>query len=218
VDAKKELLNGMSNPLTERIKIAHNKTDLDILEEAFKLYELELKDRQKRPELFGRMVFIDERPGANGKDEGFWHIASIGEDDTKYDMFPCQNHVAHTICRFKCDSDHNENYLKESNSIPCVFRAQKMNLVKEIIELANTDKNHPNIRIWQQVNQKGKRLLIRYINDGVNLDYVLVFQIEYTKAKSDIRWYRLITGYPVVLKSYKRRFDKEFSEYKKRKK
>ncbi|MBO0962459.1 hypothetical protein J1P26_22455 [Neobacillus sp. MM2021_6] len=208
----------MSHSLNEQIVMDPSKSDYDILEESFRLYELEIKNRQKRPELFGRQVYINVNPGPDGKDYGFWHIASIGEDDTKFDMFPCENHIAHRICRYKCDSEHQDNFLQEINSVPCIYRAHRVNWIKEIIDLANKDRNHPNLRIWQQAGKKGKRLLIRFINEDVSMDYVLVFQIEYKPNKSDIRWYRLITGYPVVLKSYKKRFNKEFLEYKGRKK
>jgi hypothetical protein len=188
----------------------------ELFEKSYQIFVEELKNRDSRPLLFGKFLYINERAGAQGKDEGFWHLASIGEDDTKFDMFPCQNHESHSICNYLCEADHEENYLKEINSIPCIYRAHKINWVKEIIDLASSEPSHPNIRIWKQKTKWDTRLKIRYVNK--HIDFILIFAIVYNEKRDDIKMYKLITAYPVVLKSYKRRFDREYEEEKKKKK
>jgi hypothetical protein len=187
-----------------------------IFERSYEIFVDELKDKANRPKLFGKFLYIDERVGGQGKEEGYWHLASIGEDDTKFDMYPCQNHEAYSMCDYLCEAEHKDNFLRGINSIPCIYRAHKINWVKEIIELANRDPDHPNIRIWRQKTKRDKRLKIRYIN--THIDYVLIFAIVYNDKRSDIRMYKLITAYPVVLKSYKKRFDREYEEEQEKKK
>jgi hypothetical protein len=186
----------------------------ELFEQSYQIYINDLKNRDNRPNLLGKFLFIDESSGAHGKDRGFWHLASIGEDDSKFDMYPCQNHEAYTICSYLCESGHKDNFLKDDNSIPCIYRAHKINWVREIINLVNCNPSHPNIRIWKQKTKSDSRLKIRYLNNEI--DYVLIFAIVYNERRNDIRMYKLITAYPVVLKSYKRRFDKEYEEEKKK--
>jgi hypothetical protein len=197
------------------VPIDINKYDdvMEVFEEAHALFSEQIINRDNRPKLFGRFIYFDETKKIQDKEDSYWHIASIGEDDYKYDMYPCQNHIAQMRCKFQCNSDHPDNFLRSYNSIPCLFRAHKINWIKNIIDLANQDSNHPNLKIWKKEHKKPreKRLFIRYLNPPI--DYVLIFTIVYTPNKNDIKYYKFITAYPVVLKSYKRQFDKDYERY-----
>lgn len=200
--------------------IEHYEDEQTIFADSYSLFCKKLLDRDNRPELLGRFIFIDESQ-IQGREDGFWHIASIGEDfddkkaDYKFDMYPCQNHVAYEKCIYKCEINHPENYLREINSIPCIYRAHKINWVWDIINLVNENRNHENLYIWRKKHHKSgdKRLFIRYLDEVI--DYIIIFQIVYNKEKNDIRMYKFITAYPVVMKSYKAQFDKDFNKYAK---
>ena len=186
-----------------------------IFDHAYSIFEEELKAKDTRPRLLDRFIYIDVSTEICGKSTVFWHLASIGADDKKYTKLPCTGDVAENKCVFKCDVDATDNFLKEENGIPCIFRASRIRWVKESIELANKKLPAPLLRVWQQRNQKTqeKNLLVRIMYDEV--DYVLVFRIAY--KNSDIHMYHLMTGYPVVLPGYKRRFDKEYENYTRKK-
>lgn len=207
---------GTIEALLEEDQISIEKYNNDpskVFEQAYSIFKNEILPREKRPKLFGKFIYIDEKLGAKNIENSFWHIASIGEDDSKYDMFPCENHVASMYCKFKCNVNHDENFLKEDYSIPCLFRAHKIGWIKSIINLANMDKGNPQLKIWKVFYKRTweNRLLIRYMNGLI--DYVLIFSIVYKERKTDINYYKFVTAYPVVLKSVKQRFDKEYKKY-----
>jgi hypothetical protein len=207
----------MSSILSSPMNIESYEKNQELFDSAYELYQSDLKDRDNRPQLFGKFLYIDEVTAQQGKDRGFWHVASIGEDDAKFDMYPCVNHISHARCDFQCNPNHTANFLSNDNSIPCIYRAHKIIWIREIILLANINRKHPNLRVWKQKSKRGgdTRLLIRYLDSGV--DFIIIFSVVYDNKKRDIRMYKLITAYPVVLKSYKRRFEKEYNESLKKK-
>ncbi|WP_028976432.1 hypothetical protein [Sporolactobacillus terrae] len=204
----------MENSLPQPIDIVDSNNDR-LFERAYDIFISEMLDRSNRPTLFGKFIFIDERLTVKNKEASFWHVASIGSDDTKYDMFPCENHIAEKYCVFQCQYNDEQNYLKSENSIPCIFRAHKVNWIRIIIELANNNRRNVHLRIWKRwvKTRRGreKRLFIRYVDRPT--DYVLIFSIVYNHDKTDIAMYKFITAYPVVLKSFKFEFNKDYEQY-----
>lgn len=128
-------------------------------------------------------------------------------------MDTCENDISHCKCIYMCDVLHKDNFLVEENSIPCIFRANKVIWIKEIISLANQNKNHENLKIWKWIDNKTKEktLKIRYMDKGKDIDYILIFAI---KNKNNDIYYLLKIAYPVKLKSYRCRFNKEYEKYK----
>lgn len=182
-----------------------------IIDEAYLFYKQFFLDRETRPKIKGNFIYMNESLIEN-KENGFWHISSIGEDETKFDSFPCNNDILSTECIFQCDSDHEDNFLKKINSIPCVYRANRIPVLLHVINLYN-DGNKDNIMSWIQ-NKKGtsdKNLMIRYKDKLI--DYILIFRINRDKKSGKLNNYQFVTAYPVVLKSYKRRFDGEYKEF-----
>ena len=186
-------------------------SDACVFEQSYAIFEAELKDKDSRPRLLDRFVFINFDDEIQGKPKAFWHIASIGADDSKYEKIPCAGDPAESFCEYQCDPDHTGNFLRAVNSIPCCFRACRIRWVAEILKLANENPPTPLLRVWKQKNQRTgeNNLLIRLTDNEV--DYVVVFRVSY--KNSDIYMYQLMTAYPVVLPGYKRRFDKEYENY-----
>ncbi|MDM0600252.1 hypothetical protein KLF26_00280 [Clostridium perfringens] len=181
----------------------------DIFKKGYEIFCSELLERENRPLLLGKFLYIDERELHDGKANGFWHCSSMGEDDTKFDQDPCENDITKELCKYKCDVRCESNFLKEKRRVPCVYRANRIIWIRKIIDLVN-EKKFDCIKIWKCFNKRTrtKDLKIWY-DDGI-ISYVLIFEIQYNENKNDIRMYVLKSGYPVVLKSYKRRFQKEF--------
>lgn len=189
-------------------------TDEKLFEESYKIFEKELRLLENRPQLLGENIYIDCKDFADdGKELSYWHICSIGADDSKFDMYPCLNDTVKNICQYQCEVEHEENFLKDRNSIPCLYRASKIFWIKEIIELANQDQENENIRIWKTKDKQAHdNLLIRYVT--ATIDYVIIFVIQKPGSKY---LYRLKTAFPIVLKSYKKRYDREYLSYQKAK-
>lgn len=185
----------------------------DIFQKGYEIFCDDLLKRENRPLLLGRTIYIDEKQLYDGKANGFWHCSSMGKDDTKFDQDPCENDITKKYCKYRCNIECESNFLKEEGRIPCVYRANRIVWIRKIIDLVNQGKLNF-IKIWKCINKRtrSKDLKIWY-DDGI-ISYVLVFQIRYNENKSDIKKYVLKTGYPVVLKSYKRRFQREFESGK----
>lgn len=161
----------------------------------------------------GKRLFIDGRESIEEKILPFWHLASQGKDELKYDMFQCENHEVKRICVTECDFESDSNFLKEFDRIPCIYRASKIQTFIDIIELFNNNPQDPRIKTWTVKENGGKNLKIRFIDKEQDIDYIIIMKINYTKGMTDISQYRLVTAYPVIMKSYKNRFDKEYNTY-----
>lgn len=200
--------------LSDPLYPVNYKDDISLFEDSYKIFDENLRNIEKRPRLWGKKIFIDCTNFADdGRELSYWHICSIGADDSKYDMYPCLNDSAGSKCQYKCDVDHEENFLKDKNGIPCVYRASKIIWLIEILRLANLGGSRY-IKIWKTQNKKTRQvdLLIRYESEII--DYVIIFKIQ--NAESEYP-YRFKTAFPIVLKSYKRRYDKEYINYTKTK-
>jgi hypothetical protein len=160
----------------------------------------------------GKRLFIDGRESIDEKIIPFWHLASQGKDELKYDMYPCENHELKKICVQKCEFDIEDNFLKDIDRIPCIYRASKIQTFIDVIKLYNENSDDPRIQKWTIKEKDGKHLKIRFIDKQKDIDYIIIMRINYCKGMTDISQYRLITAYPVIMKSYKKRFDREYRE------
>lgn len=156
-----------------------------------------------------------------GIEEIFVHLITLGDEDAKFDMYPCQNHQTSTWCKTKCNQysgganrygfPNGSDFI--ANRVECVYRAYHLPYLPYIIDCVNNGDEVDKISMWEIPNKKNKRysrLHIRYQDETI--DYIVFLDINYNHEKP---FYSLISGYPVVLKSYKRRFDKEYRIYKK---
>ncbi|MBQ2835782.1 MAG: hypothetical protein IJE68_02980 [Clostridia bacterium] len=164
----------------------------------------------------GKRLFIDGRSSTNGKIDAFWHLASQAKDELKYDMYPCENHETKKYCLQKCIFDTERNFLKDIYRIPCIYRASKIQTFIDVINLYNQNPADPRIKQWTIKENDGKHLKIRFTDDERDIDYIIILKVNYNKTKTDISQYMLITAYPVIMKSYKRRFDREYQEHGKK--
>lgn len=191
----------------------------EIFDEAYKklekfLYKSKTEDEIEFNDLKinGKRLFIDGRESINNKILPFWHLSSQGSEELKYDMYPCENHELKKFCIQKCMFDTEDNFLKDINRIPCIYRASKIQTFIDIINLYNQNPEDPRIQKWTVKEKDGKHLKIRFIDKEQDIDYIIIMRVNHNKKMTDILQYRLITAYPVIMKSYKKRFDREYRE------
>lgn len=178
------------------------------------LYKEKTKDKIEFNDIKinGRRLFIDGRQSIDNKILPFWHLVSQGEDDLKFDMYPCENLELKKICVQECELDNENNFLKDIKRVPCIYRASKIQTFIDVIDLYNQNPKDPRLQTWTRQEKDGKHFKIRFIDKHQDIDYIIITKILYTKGKTDISQYRLITAYPVVMKSYKKRFYREYNE------
>lgn len=153
-------------------------------------------------------VFIRNDKGKYLKSEPdiFWHISSIGEEEfgevaSNSDVLLCMNTPFVQMCGGDCKNPSNR---LSDKRIPCCFRADSIKFFSQLIEFQNN--NDPNCYSWIY----NKRLFVRKIID--NKDFVAIFDFgkkDYKGKKTLI----LITFYPIVLYSLRKKFDKRYNEY-----
>ncbi|MDU4950980.1 MAG: hypothetical protein E6X21_01395 [Clostridium sp.] len=186
----------------------------DLIDESYIRYKDDMINRERRPKLLGKNIYIDEKTLYDGKENGFWHCSSMGKDDAKFDQYPCENDITKSVCQFRCNINAENNFLRDKDRVPCVYRADRSIWIKEIIELVNENKLN-NIKMWKYKDNRKKVTDFKIWYDDGDISYIVIFQIKYTENKSDILKYIFKSAYPVVLKSYRKRFLKEFNESKK---
>ena len=145
----------------------------DLFDDAYAVFQVELNFRDNRPTLFGKRIFIDATSQIDNKIIGFWHMASIGADDSKFDMFPCSNDEAIGRCVFLCNADHSENFLKHMNSTPCIYRASRVGWVRQIIEIAGS-REESYLTVWTHDDNRGQKCLHLRYRSGL-IDYIVIF-------------------------------------------
>jgi len=183
----------------------------DLFDDAYTVFQVELNLRDNRPTLFGKRIFIDATSEIDGKIIGFWHAASNGPaEDSKFEMLPCANDDAIGKCIFECNMDHPENFLKDTNRTPCIYRACRVGWISQIIRIADSCKKPNTIIVWTSDNQRGEKFLNLRYRCG-SIDYIVIFKISY--KNKEIVCFRLITAYPIVLRRYKRRYEKECRDF-----
>ena len=62
-----------------------------LFSESYAMFKKDMLSRENRPMLLGKTIYIDEQLLYDGKENGFWHCSTMGQDDTKFDQDPCEN-------------------------------------------------------------------------------------------------------------------------------
>ena len=172
---------------------------------AYSYFEKELNDRNKRPTLFDKQVYIEAKEIIHDRPQGFWHIISL-ENTHRFKILPCVNDKCISLCNQNCIYAHHPVSIKYGFEVRnvCLLRASRLPWITEIIKLASRD--DPSIKVWLKPG-KGKqssKLHLRYTNDGA--DYILIFSVEKYV-------YRLISAFPVFYTQDKADFDKDSKEF-----
>lgn len=175
-----------------------------IFDECNTFFKETILNKEKRPLLDGREIFIPIEWMEDRKAKLFWHICSIEPKKHDLSILPCTNDAASSVCEENCIKLNNSIYLDDKDRAKCIYRAVRIAWVKEIIELHNS--NDPRVKYWEKLNSyKKDRIYLRFQEDGN--DYVIVFE-----KKSEKRVV-LVTAYPVFYRNAKYDFDMDYRNY-----
>lgn len=178
--------------------------DADI-DAAYEYFQQNINDRNMRPVLFDKEVFIEAHEKIEDRPQGFWHIISL-EKSHRFNVLPCVNDENIALCRQNCANGFRQiiiKYGKETRNI-CLLRASRLPWIVDIINLAN--KGDPSVKVWLTKSGKKKipKLYLRY--DQLGVDYVVIFSVEKHN-------YRLISAFPVFYTQQKALFDEKYSKH-----
>lgn len=187
----------LSSPLTLCGDIA------DGLIIAYDYFSHYINDKENRPQLFGKKIYVEAHEWIEDRPEGFWHLVSLEEKHHFQKILPCINDSSTALCKQNCNTKQKMIAIKmgtENRSL-CLYRASRIPWVVDIINLANN--NDPDVCVWIKPSTNGSsdKLYLRYNHDGA--DYVVIFSVEK-------KFYRIIAAFPVFYLSEKEAFDKEY--------
>lgn len=175
------------------------------IEIAYNFFQNELNNRQKRPTLFDKEVFIEAHEQIDGRPQGFWHVISL-EEKHQFKVLPCVNDQNISLCAQNCIDSHHVISIKnksERRNI-CLLRASRLPWIVDIIKLAS--RNDPSVSVWLKAGhgKQSEKLYLRYNHAGA--DYILIFSAEK-------HYYRLISAFPVFYNNDRIKFEKDAKTY-----
>lgn len=192
----------MSHELSPTLCLCNDKElNIDI---AFEFFSTNLNDPNHRLRLFGKQVYYEAYEMLESKIVGFWHL--ISTKLINLTSLPCNNDIVRKQCDDNCIKLSRMVEIKNEKEtrVVCLYRASHLPWIMDVIKLAN-EKN-VNIQCWQLIdNNNRKKLYVRY--KYATVDYVLILSDQN-------KIYRLLTAYPVFLQREKRKFDRDYSNYK----
>lgn len=193
----------MPNKLSPVLNLSNNFEEN--IEAAYDYFQENIFNKENRPTLFGKGVFIEAHERINGKPEGFWHIISM-EESHRFKVLPCVNDSSIDCCGQNCVTPCHQIVIKMGTEVRniCLLRASRLPWIIDILHMANN--KDPDLKCWKMQNaNKNEKLYIRYKNGAA--DFILIFSIEKL-------FYRLISAFPVFYIKDKTAFDKDYAENK----
>lgn len=171
----------------------------EAIEKMYSIYVKEIMPKEKRPELFGKFIYINSKEWIDQKAEMFWHMISLG-DNEKFNIYPCNNLSCGLICEENCKRKVRQISIggNRKRNI-CLYRGTMISWLIEIIALANNKDSA--VQVWV----KEGKLHLRMVHETV--DYIAIFEIKKNM-------YVLITAYPVFYISSKRNYTQDYYSYK----
>lgn len=183
--------------------------------------------KESRPLYKGKFIFFnmdkDLEINTNGittiqtlpLPERFFHIISLEDGWSKYNVSPCNNDDSIEYCKNDCKLY--KSTIKEFrliNRTECYYRLMRINRIPEVISLANN--NDYNIKEWTEVerDKKGNKIYKRFIRYKHKKDDYIVILKEKRK-RGQVEEYSFITGFPVFGRVNKDKYDKKYDNYKK---
>lgn len=200
-----------SSKLSSPIDISHLYRLPDIEDYIYDFFKRNLMNSSYRKKLHGKFIYMNCNQWINYKNEVFWHISSLNENE-KFNILPCNNCLSSEKCPLNCISPTRKVIMKnkETRNI-CLYRAIRINWINEIIELANN--GDESIKTWnKKILGKGKnkqQYFVRFTHEAV--DYILLFEEKYKNGI--LEYYYFITAFPIFYINSKRKYDEDYLAY-----
>jgi hypothetical protein len=189
-----------SSKLPNVINVDGFTTRSQVLDAAYKVFFEEIGNKNIRPRLFGRFIYVDCMKKVNSRPEIYWHI--VGLTDGTEGAVQCSHEKANTLCQDNCVNKYDQVVLTDGKRNCCCHRAVRVHWIKEIIRLANA--NDPSIKVWIKDN----KLHVRFLHETV--DYIIILLDDPSKGSKNLFF---ISAFPVIFERYKQQYDKDLTEF-----
>lgn len=202
-----------SNKLSPAINISSLSNSSNIIDYLYQVFKNGFLLPTKRPNLYGKFIFVNCNNWINNKAETFWHLISLSIDES-FNILPCNNDTVLPSCDNNCIKSATQVMLNNGQARNiCFYRGVRIEWINDIIKLANN--NDPNIKVWRKKVTSGGRpaiqLYLRFQHETA--DYVLIFEEKYKEG--NVSQYFFITAFPVFYINTKSGYDRDYIQYTK---
>lgn len=144
----------------------------------------------------------------------YLHLGSMGKNENnKYDTFPCQNDKTSNLCIGDCTDKQNFITHHKEGAIErmlCTFRISRLEWVKTVIELAETDDSHIKTIVKDEIKNGRTTRVWKVWYSHNKTDFLVILMERHNKLI-------FITGYPIVMKSMRKGLKDEWKIYSNKK-
>lgn len=172
-------------------------------------------NKDLRPKLFGKFIFVNCKNWINYKSETFWHLVAFEEgESSSFNILPCNNDIAGQKCPVNCIEKIYSVELNENKRDICFYRGARINWINQIIDLAN--KRDPDVRLWRKKestkksNKIEEKTYIRFKHESA--DYLIVLAEKKDKHGKLVN-YNFVTAFPVFYLNKKRIYDEDYAKF-----
>lgn len=185
------------------------------LDHFYEVFKSRFMNKEVRPELFGKFIFVNCKNWIDYKSETFWHLVAFDEGESgSFNILPCNNDVAGQKCPVNCINKLHTVELNHKKRDICFYRGARINWINQIIDLAN--KRDPNIQLWRKkeynkrVTKEEEKTYIRFKHEGT--DYLIVLAEKKDKHGKLLN-YHFVTAFPVFYLNKKRTYDEDYANF-----
>lgn len=189
----------MAKIIRDELKIPEYMGFTQALDYLYSIYMTEFSNKETRPTIQGKNLYIDFRNYVLGRPTLYWHLIGLDPKHT-FKVLPCNNTEIKQRCPQNCNS---RNYCVANRNI-CLYRGQRFIWILDVISIYNKNPDDPRIK-WYYKKVYGKnRLHILYIDRDV--EFIVVLE-EYQ------RYFSLITGFTIFYSNAVDGHIKEWEKY-----
>ena len=189
----------MAKVIRDELKIPEYMDFTQALDYLYSIYMTEFSNKETRPTIHGKKLYIDFKNYVFGRPILYWHLIGLATKHT-FKVLPCNN----TEIKQRCPQNCNCRIYCVDNRNICLYRGQRFIWILDIINIYNKNPDDSRIK-WYYKKVYGKqRLHILYIDRDV--EFIVVLE-EYQK------YFSLITGFTIFYSNAVDDYLKEWRKY-----
>ena len=192
----------MAKILRNEIKLSLDKNFDECIEDLYKAFLEDFQDKNLRPKINGKFVFVDFNKKTAQKPNIFWHLIGLDVKHS-FQVLPCRNTKIQKYCNKNCKLCVHQKLKRNI----CLYRGVRLVWVLDVLNIYNNNPNDSRIKWYVEPLEGRNRLKIIYHDDTDEVvDFIVILE-EYGEN------YKLITGFIMFYENSINDCEKKFMEY-----
>ncbi len=193
----------MCRNLRDKISLSPNNDFWESVEEIYSFFLKEFEDKDLRPLINGKFVYIDFKRKTDDKPDIFWHLIGLDRSRHKFQILPCINTETQKYCNKNCMVSL---YQKQGRNI-CLYRGIRIPWIVDVLHIYNDNPGDPRLKWYVEEREGRNRLKICYHDDSNEVINFIVILEEFKDM------YKLITGYIMFYENSINEVNRKSSKY-----